>query len=1205
MIKGNMTRIIISALMFLMYGAGEAWADISVTIDPALTNGTISSSINQSTREVTLTVTPASGYYIKASDIEVEALVGTSKANSRSMRRAPRLASLIVGKMYEGSTEVSVTVSPTIATYKFTLPDNYDGAYVSATFRSSDGGEIWITGSTTSVTYNADGHYILTDDVNASVLANIISDSQTTAFTGTFEGEAKTDGTFPKITGLTHALFNTINGGTVKNVILDNVNITTGTNVGAIANVVEGTSENIASIYNCGILSGSVSGSNCVGSLVGLLGSTSDVSKCYARVINCFSYANITSGTTVGGIVGNNNYASKSNDIRTMVMNCMFYGNISASNPSPIYGGQNIHNKRAADNDTGLNNYCYFLYDEEKNPYVKSIANDNYHGALGSEERYLNRFEFFRMTLNSTRSMAAFYVFDDVTQKDKMAKWVLDKSIAPYPILKDPGYYPSIVNPDAANATDINSSDESDRNKGRKLGTLSVTIGGVGGGKQFGAPSDASISTSSLTLNVTDKDFDNYNFNFKKIQLPYYNEVGTGNYSIASATDQTSRVVTGWKITAISGGTKGTFTNSGTDAPAYNFADRKCTNKDLYSQSGRVFNQGAYWEVPDGVTAITIEPYWAKAVYLSDARYDVTYSGNTKYGVTVAGSCPTIVNNQTVHTSVADALTALSSNTAHTVYDYAVVLVGNYHQSADNAIANDGKPLTFMSADLDGDREPDNTLFYYHNARRSVSPIRFDFLNMPGIGMTKRTWDGSTDPEPGIFKPQGWFEITNTVFVRFGQFEYAESGGNYPKSSSAPLILQGGIYEQFVSAMQSNSTNTTYIHIGGNSWFKNFANGCHTNAFRKTPKVPINVTGGDYTNFYLTGIYQPNGAEDAGNAACYIDGGRFVEVAGAGMQVVNGDVTWFINGADITSFYGGGINAAQPITGNITTTISNSYVTEFYGGPKFGNMNENKTVTTTANDCHFGKFFGAGYGGTAFNKVIPSATYDSSTSGNTREWGNWITDQYKRAYNAGNKGISTSYDYEFILHSDGNQTVARFYVNYASLSLASTHNVTSILNGCTIGTFFGGGRLGAVKGDTNSTLTDCHVTGNAFGAGFSAEVPTVEVWNIANLDPVPTYNRRANVFNNASVKFPNEQNPKQSKIYTWSDSHGSNSSPFTDTADGKHYIYTDVTLSGLGAVKGNATITLNGSTEVDGNVFGGGDQGEVEGSATVNIEYDE
>ena len=1033
---------------------------------------------------------------------------------------------------------------------------------------------------------NIGGAYKLTQDVTYS--------STNKPTVSTFSGILDCDG--HTISGLTAPLFETMTNGTVRNVNLSGVNISGNSGpTGAIAGTANGGSR----IYNVGILDGSVGSSDDVcGGLVGQLDGS-------ARVINCFSYANITSGTTVGGIVGNNNYASKSNDIRTMVMNCMFYGNISASNPSPIYGGQNIHNKRAADNDTGLNNYCYFLYDEEKNPYVKSIANDNYHGALGSEERYLNRFEFFRMTLNSTRSMAAFYVFDDVTQKDKMAKWVLDKSIAPYPILKDPGYYPSIVNPDAANATDINSSDESDRNKGRKLGTLSVTIGGVGGGEQFGAPSDASISTSSLTLNVTDKDFDNYNFNFKKIQLPYYNEVGTGNYSIASATDQTSRVVTGWKITAISGGTEGTFTNSGTDAPAYNFVDRKCTNKDLYSQSGRVFNQGAYWEVPDGVTAITIEPYWAKAVYLSDARYDVTYSGNTKYGVTVAGSCPTIVNNQTVHTSVADALTALSSNTAHTVYDYAVVLVGNYHQSADNAIANDGKPLTFMSADLDGDREPDNTLFYYHNARRSVSPIRFDFLNMPGIGMTKRTWDGSTDPEPGIFKPQGWFEITNTVFVRFGQFEYAESGGNYPKSSSAPLILQGGIYEQFVSAMQSNSTNTTYIHIGGNSWFKNFANGCHTSAFRKTPKVPINVTGGDYTNFYLTGIYQPNGAEDAGNAACYIDGGRFVEVAGAGMQVVNGDVTWFINGADITSFYGGGINAAQPITGNITTTISNSYVTEFYGGPKFGDMNENKTVTTTANDCHFGKFFGAGYGGTAFNKVIPSATYDSSTSGNTRDWGKWITDQYKRAYDAGNKGISTSYDYEFILHSDGNQTVARFYVNYASLSLASTHNVTSILNGCTIGTFFGGGRLGAVKGDTNSTLTDCHVTGNAFGAGFSAEVPTVEVWNIANLDPVPTYNRRANVFNNASVKFPNEQNPKQSEIYTWSDSHGSNSSPFTDTADGKHYIYTDVTLSGLGAVKGNATITLNGSTEVDGNVFGGGDSSPVEGSATVNIEYDE
>ena len=844
-------------------------------------------------------------------------------------------------------------------------------------------------------------------------------------------------------------------GATIKNVILDNVSISSGNengNAGAICCEATGDTR----IYNCGVLSGSVGGSEKVGGIVGLLDGR-------ARVINCYNYADINSGSDCGGIVGYNNVASTSNNLQTMVMNCMNYGSVTGGNAAPIYGGAIIHNKYASTDDTGLNNYCYFLYDEEKVPYVKTIASDKYNGALGAEERFLNRFEFFRMTLNSTRNLAAFYVTGDANQKDEMAKWVLDKSIAPYPILKTKGKYPSVVNPDAAHATA-----QTDRNKGGLLGTLSVTISGVGSGAVFSAPSGATITNSSLQLNITDKDYDNFNYNYRKVQLPYYNEVGTGNYTKAS--DGTGRVVTGWKITTITGGTPGSFTTDTYDYPSFNFVDRKCTNKDLYGTGGsnRVFAQGAYWEVPDGVTAITIEPYWAKAVYLSDANYDMTYnisvSGSSatanKYGVTVCGSCPTTVNGQTVYNDITTATNNLGSNASHTVYDYAVVLVGNYHQAANNAIVSIGKPLTFMSADLDGDNEPDNTLFYYHNQRKRVSEIRFDFLNIPGIGMVKRTHDATTAPEPGIFKPQGWFEITNTVLIHCGQFEYAAGGSGMDKTILAPLILQGGVYEQFVSGMDAAAKNTNYILIGSNAWFKNFANGCHTKNAQKTPKVPINVAGGDYTNFYLTGIYQPGANQDTENAECYIDGGRFSEVAGSGMQQVKGDVTWLINAADITSFFGGGINAAKPITGSIRTTISNSYVDEFYGGPKFGDMSNTKTVTTNATDCHFGKFFGAGYGGTAYNRV---GYVDDNSAENTRNWNNYVDTNYKRAYSTNDGGISTNYEYEFIPHSDGRQTVARFFVNYASLSLASTRNVTSTLSGCTIGTFYGGGSLGAVK----------------------------------------------------------------------------------------------------------------------------------------------
>ena len=1096
-----------------------------------------------------------------------------------------------------GGGTVTITCSTAGAVIRYTTdgsPATASSTLYSGPFAKGDASTIRAVATKAGYVISSEAVFLPPTEVSSSdeitdmngnyVLANGFSSSGSI---GTSDNPFKgtIDGDWNQIS-LGYPLVAYADGAIIKNVIIDNVSISSGTNVGAICGEATGDTR----IYNCGVLGGSVGGSNNVGGIVGLLDGR-------ARVVNCYNYAKITSGSNCGGIVGYNNVASTSSNLQTMVMNCMFYGNITGGNAAPIYGGAIIHNKYASDANTGLNNYCYFLYDEEKNPYVKTIANDKYHGALGAEERFLNRFEFFRMTLNSTRNLAAYYVTGDATQKGEIAKWVLDKSIAPYPILKVQGTYPSIVNPDAAHATT-----QTERNKGGLLGTLSVTISGTGSGAVFSAPTGASITTiGSLTLNITDKDEDNFNFNYKKVQLPYYNEVGTGNYT-------GDRVVTGWKITSITGGTSGSFTTDTYNYPSFNFVDRKCTNKDLYSVSGRVFAQGAYWEVPDGVTAITIEPYWAKAVYLSDAHYDMTYtitisgtgSGATatanKYGVTVCGSCPTVCNEQTVYTDLSTAMTNLGSNADHKVYDYAVVLVGNYHQAHNNALVGDGKPVTFMSADLDGDNEPDNTLFYYHNQRRSVSPIRFDFLNIPGIGMVKRTHDATMDPEPGILCPQGWFEITNTVFIRFGQFEYAGSNTFY-KTTLAPLILQGGIYEQFVSCCRTNARNTNYLLIGGNAWFLNFANGCHTAQANTTPKVPVNVTGGDYTNFYLTGIYQPAAAEASENAECYIDGGRFTEVAGSGMQQIKGDVTWLINAADITSFYGGGINAAKPITGSISTTISNSYVDEFYGGPKFGDMVENKTVTTNATDCHFGKYFGAGYGGTAFNRV---GYEDSSKPDNSRTWDTWVTDYYGRAYDSKNGGISTNYEYEFILHSDGNQTVARFFVNYASLSLASTRNVTNTLLGCTIGTFYGGGSLGAVNGDINSTLTNCTVTGNAFGAGFSASVPTVEVWNAgANLVPNPTYNRMANVFNNASVKTPKDNN--QYIEYTWSKTQGSNESPFVDTEDGKHYIHTDVSLDGLGSVSGNAILNIEGTTTVGGNVYGGGEESGVGGSTQVFI----
>ena len=1053
-------------------------------------------------------------------------------------------------------------------------------------------------------------------------------DAITTAFTGTF------DGGMHIISDLNHALFNTIDGGVVKNVMFDNVNISSGTNVGAIANVVEGTSEQIASIYNCGILSGSVSGSGCVGSLVGLLGNQTDDSKCYARVINCFSYATVGGGSDKGGIVGYNSYASKDGDIRTMVMNCLFLGSIAdGANVSPVYGGVEIHNLNGGETNKGLNTYNYYRYATNQN-----ITDNKYNCALAVKDQYLTRFEIYRQLLNSNRKLAAWYATGDankgVGENNEMAKWVLDRTVKPYPILKAQKHYYSIVNYDPnntfdkASGTNVSRSGITARNKGKNTGTLTVHIS---------AGDYGSIKTGKdeYDLQRTDKDYDSFNFNYDKVQLPYFNEVGNGNYEKYG---EKNRVVTGWKITRLDGGTPGSYTagsDIGNDGKTpYNFADRKCTNKDMYGTNGsnRVFSQGAYFDVPYGVTDIYIEAYWGQAAFICDEKMDVVYNANTvspAYVTAIQGNplIPASDPSPTIHTTVSSALGTLDGSM---VYDNALVLVGNLHLN--DVPSNGGKAFTIMSADFDQDNEPDYSLIYSHfgepSGRKKVSPIRFDFLNVPGTAMAQKPKGATYFRNVGIFNPSEWFEITNTCSISFVQFEY-DNGSK----SAAPLILLGGEFEQFVSTQNKTPEVTQYIHVGSNAYFKEFNNGTHSDGFNATKHIPISVTGGDYDKFYLSGAYRPDAAVAQDNAEGYISGGRFGEVAGAGQQHIDGDVYWQIYDADITDFYGGGVNSEKPVTGNIIVDIFNSHVTTYCGGPKFGNMQkksespitiiyatnqggdqtgsrqvtigEDRTVTTNADGCTFGNFFGAGYGGIAYfrerTKDAVGPTFSSWQRDYTNIKGNFYT----------GKGVATDFDYEFFVWSSG-KTGGRFYVKYASLSLASTNDVTSILNNCTIkNSFFGGGRLGKVAGNVTSTLTGCTVEGSAFGAGYSADKPTVPYRN-GGFTTVPKIDNDAGVF---------ADGVKSNNIINLTLVPGTLNDG--ESAISASTINTDADLDHLGTVEGKATLNIDGSTLVKGQVvteveddegvisysygaqtggvFGGGDASEALGDTEVNI----
>ena len=142
----------------------------------------------------------------------------------------------------------------------------------------------------------------------------------------------------------------------------------------------------------------------------------------------------------MGGLVGNNSQTSVQSDLKTIVVNCLFYGDINTgncANYAPVYGNKVILN----DSNTGINPYDFF---RESATFDNGLAIADHKTSWPVLEEYLTRFEYYRSIFNSNRRLCTWWVNgtngttptdEEVTTLD-LAKWVLDPSIAPYPILK-------------------------------------------------------------------------------------------------------------------------------------------------------------------------------------------------------------------------------------------------------------------------------------------------------------------------------------------------------------------------------------------------------------------------------------------------------------------------------------------------------------------------------------------------------------------------------------------------------------------------------------------------------------------------------------------------------------------------------------------------------------------------------------------------
>ena len=1037
---------------------------------------------------------------------------------------------------------------------------------------------------------NMNGRYILLDGFTSSAPIGTANEP--------FQGQI--DGNYVPFSLNGHALVGVAEDAVIKNIVVSSVSYSGSGNVGAIINTAKGSTK----VYNCGVQGGNVSGGTNTGGLVGLIEEGSSV-----RVVNCYNFANVSGSGYAAGIVGKNEGTVSSDGTvgNVRIALCMMYGNVTgATHISPVYCGNH------EDNVSKFTEYNYWRY---RSGLQYTALNDQ---LPIDEDEYLTRFPFFRHILNSHREMAAFFLFggsmcndvDDITDDDiaEIGHWALKKDVAVYPIIeswpKNTQTTPTSTNNNLPSTTD---------DYAGKLLTEMGTNGYLSVSVKIGT------NTYSVSLPITDMDTLSYDFTWGKVVLPFANEFEVN-------TDY-SRICTGWKITDITGG-------NGASYEHYNVSDRDCTTKDLFSITGFIFAQGGNYVVPYGVTGIEITANYATAYYLCDENYEIAYGGygtannNTaaaagyKERTGLAGTTPNSFHGQTVHHTLNAALGQMTNSGS--VHEQAVVLIGNYHWDGETVPTGSlKKGYTIMSIDADNNQEPDYALYSNNTQDRPpVPPTRYDFLAQIPLGMSSHLHGSVHYPNIPIYKPHGWFEITETSISRAAQFEIESN--NFDSSDGDTrnyrCIINGGYYTQMVRSRANPCTKLSYYQIGGKAYIKEFYPGNHSAESKTNTLVPVNVTGGEIEQCFMTGYGQ--GKAYGPDIYFWCAGGRIHKFLGAYMEppvqtssntgnnpgTVN--LTAKIDHARIYRFFGGGTTSKARITGHINVTINNSFVDFYCGGPEFGDMEQGKTVTTTADHTTFREYYGAGFGGTAisytndkdetlrFNNpsVLPPGSTDlpypsgyfNSCFLNTSNTVGRL--DYKEGY-----GIGNCYKYEYILHSRGFASVARFYTGYAMFSLAKTGSVTNTLTNCTVmRSFYGGGCQGTVDGTVTSTLTDCTILQSAFGGGYKAESNQLEVYSATQTSPLSTY------YGESSVFSPFGPIPPSSETYTWVQGVNGQSNVAVE-AEHKLYTGTNVTLTDLGNVTGDITITLNGNTTVNGSVFGGGHESKSLSNTLVEI----
>ena len=934
----------------------------------------------------------------------------------------------------------------------------------------------------------------------------------------------------------------------VKNFIIDDVSYSISGSysnfrtIGALTGYID----NYAYVFNSGVLSGTINvsgtaggtGNNYglyIGSLIGYFANNANIGSGYSNttvfkngIVNTYSYAdfnlsgNASGNVYIGGILGfRGNNSTYMNGGNSLFYNAAYYGKINKGagtnhNYQFVY---NCGSNRVSSSISPMSAYYWYKGD---NVDLPSNA-QNQTRAIAQNSNYLQS-EGFVAHLNSSKKVLRFYFHDawkdssdDVSDRNLESVEGREETIEELAlpetkfrmaerlfnsVYSDVEWY--ISNDDIGDVVPyfpilryrtVNNSVSSNTN-----GSVTIVLN---------AGANNSVGTNKrYTVPITDQDVYVGDFVYHKIKLPYaYDVYKTTTYKPNNS--QYTRTFNGWKLMSVDGVYGYKNTNTSLDVMEYQYTLRDTAQ--AYSKNvGEVFAEGGYYLVPDGVTTITFESIWAYTVYLRDNKNQMAFNyGN--YSVnndSTNGYNGDVTNpfNQTVglskdvpFTNIDTAYTYVSEHFPHnTIYDSAIVLVGNYHYSAtsygtellesDWRKTDDSVPVTIKSDDKNHDFKPDYSLYIRNPNKMYFGSVRFDFINILGIpqvagysGMLN-SWFLSNNVD---------FEVTETVVT--------DHINLFMRNAKYVKIL-GGYWNIYNNYNETTDVNG-YAIFGGNARADEVIatslydeKGSINNAPSEVGRI-MNIVGGrikflSYDNKPMLVYFK--------QTHMYIDGGYIDEYYTYYKGSTRNRAFTKINGSIINNCYGGGFADSSAIEKGANFKINNSRIGTLFGGPKYGVIGGVLDLTIENSELDY--VYGGGYGGTEYftDKLTTNTGYSNTEykfdtlwyGGGGRQLGYkslWVHPLNSVVYFP-----VVNYHNEY--YSE-NGNVRRLTVDtVAYYSLSKINGVTfNITNSKVNNNIYGGGLQGYTNGVIRFNLHNVEVHGSIFGAGKSGETDKVKV----------------------------------------------------------------------------------------------------------------